>query len=140
MPAEIPPDLQGYLFAGTADQGSIAVYDHTDKITDPPTLTSQATLNSGHAFLVGTQGGFCQGCDFITWGLWGASLDFQNPNSENQGEHQVTVAGWWISGDVVSPNDLPTRGTASYAGNALVVNSNVSEGVPYSASGDMSMS
>jgi FecR protein len=137
---QIPPGLQGLpLFAGIADQGSITVYDQTDKTTDPPTLTSPETLNSGQAFLVGTQGGFCTGCDFLTWGLWGANLDFQNPNSENQ----VRVAGWWISGDITSVDKLAALGgEATYNGHVIgnVANNPSGEGwQTYVATGDLTM-
>ena len=75
---------------------------------------------------------FCQSCDFIRWGAWGARVACNN---------QVPTwptgrRGWWIVGDVV--NKLPREGSASYTGDAI---GNVTNnGKQYVATGDMSMS
>jgi len=82
---------------------------------------------------------FCQNCDFIKWGTWGARLDYQNYNQQNVTED--VHLGWWIAGEVVSPSDMPTKGTATYAGDAIGNVASKSGGVwdQYVATGDMSM-
>jgi hypothetical protein len=78
---------------------------------------------------------FCQSCDFIKWGAWGARVDYTQHGG--QAATADIPLGWWIAGDVVSSSDMPTTGSASYMGDAIgnVINS----GKQYTATGDMSM-
>ncbi|HZP10554.1 hypothetical protein, partial [Methyloceanibacter sp.] len=73
---------------------------------------------------------FCQSCDFIKWGAWGARVAYNNQVAD-------VPLGWWITGKVVSPDDMPTRGSATYAGDAI--GNVVNNGKQYTATGDMNM-
>ena len=78
---------------------------------------------------------FCQSCDYIKWGAWGAqvaSLDHTGHATTSDVE-----LGWWIAGNVVPETEMPKTGSATYLGDAIgnVVNS----GQQYTATGDMRM-
>ena len=81
---------------------------------------------------------FCQTCDFLKWGAWGARVDYVK-NSQ-----QVTKdvpLGWWIAGDVISDSDSDVTKDktkiATYAGDAIGnVNKN---GQLYTATGGLDM-
>jgi hypothetical protein len=82
---------------------------------------------------------FCQDCSFIKWGAWGARMNY-----ENYDEQQVTDdvhLGWWIAGDIVPADDLPTFGEAYYEGDAIGTVSKLKDGSwnQYVATGDMDM-
>ena len=89
-----------------------------------------------------THQAFCQSCDFLKWGAWGARAGFQNTTSGGGDNVNVDVhLGWWVAGNVVG--DLPTGGSASYAGHTIgTVANNIDGGgwVTYVATGDMDMS
>ncbi len=78
---------------------------------------------------------FCQSCDFIKWGAWGARVDYTQHNGQTATAD--IPLGWWIAGNVVPVSDMPTRGTATYVGDAIgnVTNS----GQQYVATGNMNM-
>jgi hypothetical protein len=59
----------------------------------------------------------------------------------NDGQSHINSFGWWIAGDVIDNSDLPTKGTASYAGDAIGNISRLNEGqwLTYVATGDMDM-
>jgi len=125
IPGGLPEGVE--LFAGGATSevsGAITVYDKTILTPTGPQLSDPAQLNFGEAVLVGVSGqgqAFCESCNFLKWGAWLANLDFQT-NQGVSGEtptHQVQVAGWFVSGDLPTIGQLPTRGTATYAGTAL---------------------
>jgi len=86
----------------------------------------------------------CEGCSFVKWGAWLAYLNFQDTgdNSDNyEVTRKVTAFGWWVAGDVVSQDDLPTDGSASYAGRAVawVANNRAGQQAIYPAKGNMDM-
>ncbi|MEM8574146.1 MAG: FecR domain-containing protein [Pseudomonadota bacterium] len=70
---------------------------------------------------------FCQDCDYIKWGAWGTRSSYTNKAGNKVTED--THLGWWITGDVVSPSDMPTRGSASYAGDVVGTVARRNEGV-----------
>jgi hypothetical protein len=77
---------------------------------------------------------FCQSCEFLQWGAWGARVDYAKNNQTVTKDVQL---GWWITGDVVAKNDMPTTGSATYAGDAIgTVSAN---GQKYAATGDLGM-
>ena len=78
---------------------------------------------------------FCQSCEFLQWGAWGARVDYDKNNQQVTKDVQL---GWWITGNVVAKNDMPTRGSATYSGDAIgTVSTN---GQQYAATGDLGMS
>jgi hypothetical protein len=97
-----------------------------------------------------THQAFCQDCAFLKWGAWGARAGFVDPGyTDNETvvpASNVTAdvhLGWWVAGDVVSDSDLPTDGSATYAGHAIgnVANNLNGQGaITYVATGDMGMS
>jgi len=85
-------------------------------------------------------GGLCDNCDFIKFGTWGAELTSQH--GESQQASQAFLGGWWVAGEITQAADLPTEGSASYAGSAVGYATTKSHGTwsaPYVASGDMAM-
>ena len=132
FPEGIPDDIAQQLadlglFVGgatSAVENAIIVYDKTEEGPNGPELTHPAQLNEGQALLVGVSGQgqvFCESCNFLKWGAWLAELDFQNNQgvSDQTPTHQVQVGGWWVSGDLPTIGQLPTTGSATYAGQAL---------------------
>jgi len=79
---------------------------------------------------------FCQNCEFIKWGAWGARVDYQQHNGQTATAD--VPLGWWIAGDVVNKNDMPTSAiSATYRGDAI---GNVETGGnQYTATGKMDM-
>ena len=78
---------------------------------------------------------FCQNCDFLKWGAWGARVDYDKNGQPVTKDVQL---GWWIAGKIPSAGDLPQSGSATYAGDAIGnVNNN---GKQYVATGDLDMS
>lgn len=78
-------------------------------------------------FSGGTSSQICNACDFMTWGWWGR-------NSVGEVNYKVHL-GNWIIGVRPETMDIPTSGSASYAGNA--VGTVVSGGNQYIATGQM---
>ena len=78
---------------------------------------------------------FCQNCDFIKWGTWGARLDYGQAKTED------VHLGWWIGGDVVSDSDMPVRGSAVYNGDVIgnVASKQGAVWDQYVATGDLRM-
>ncbi|MEZ0280614.1 MAG: hypothetical protein ACAH19_04790, partial [Methyloceanibacter sp.] len=74
---------------------------------------------------------FCSQCDFFKWGATGAVVEFSNgPNST---QYVDTVGlGWWVAGDIPTVGQLPTLGSASYAGHTIgtVLQRVSTEGLP----------
>jgi hypothetical protein len=69
----------------------------------------------------------CDACEFMTWGWWGR-------NTSGEVGYRVHL-GNWITGVRPDSIDMPTTGSASYAGNA--VGTVVSGGNQYIAAGQM---
>ena len=65
---------------------------------------------------------FCNDCDFIKWGAWGARVAFDNGDGTTGYVDNVHL-GWWVAGDItplVSLEALAAAGAeATYAGNAI---------------------
>ncbi|MFN4090778.1 MAG: FecR domain-containing protein [Alphaproteobacteria bacterium] len=72
-------------------------------------------------------------CDFLTWGYWAADLPGYGGSSNS--ERELFALGTWVAGVLPGPSDIPTTGTASYAGHA--VGSVVDAGTYRMASGTM---
>jgi hypothetical protein len=137
----------GYLVSGEqlgADGPNGVLFPSVDPVTNNVSMTHQA---------------FCQSCDFLKWGAWGARAGFQNFKKDDNGNvitdskgnaipgDNVNVdvhLGWWVAGDVINDTvgALPISGTASYAGNAIGTVANGLNGaiVTYVATGNMGMS
>ena len=133
----------GLLFAGVADETSIAVYH--DTTGDPPQLDNPAEINPGsQVSLLGVTGAgevLCNDCDFLQWGVWTAHVNFKNDDAANT---NVMATGWWVTGDVINDvvGALPLDGSAFYAGTAVgqVWNDRGGlQGATYAAIGEMHM-
>jgi trimeric autotransporter adhesin len=118
--ADNNPAVQGFIVSADAIQANAILFPGQTVQTESGQQQKQA---------------FCQNCDFIKWGAWGARVDYQQHNGQ-QATADVPL-GWWIAGDVVSSSDMPLEGTATYMGDAIgnVINS----GKQYTATGDMTM-
>ena len=76
-------------------------------------------------------------CDFLEWGYWGAKIETSD-SSLSADRFDTFQIGTWVAGQVTNSADLPTTGTATYAGHAV---GNVVSGTSqYLAAGDFSMS
>lgn len=55
----------------------------------------------------------CEDCSFMKFGTWASDVTF--------GDHTEKMGGWWVASNdqVKSVGDLPTQGSAFYAGNAV---------------------
>jgi len=58
----------------------------------------------------------CQ-CEFAQWGWWGGVVTAQSREGASQTNH--LHMGNWVGGPMVSAADMPTTGSASYAGHAV---------------------
>ncbi len=58
----------------------------------------------------------CQ-CEFAQWGWWGGVVTAQSREGVAQTNH--LHMGNWVAGPMVSAADMPTTGSASYAGHAV---------------------
>ncbi|WP_141701052.1 hypothetical protein [Methyloceanibacter methanicus] len=96
------PDTTGYLISADA-MGANKVLFAGQTVQTPNGLVQKQA--------------FCQDCDYIKWGAWGMRSNYTNHNGEQVTED--THLGWWITGNVVSASDMPTRGTAHYAGDVV---------------------
>ncbi len=74
---------------------------------------------------------FCSQCDFFKWGATGAVVHFSNGEGSTQYEDIIGL-GWWIAGDIPTSGQLPTFGSASYAGHTIgtVLQRVSTEGLP----------
>jgi hypothetical protein len=89
---------------------------------------------------------FCEGCEFLKWGAWGARVEFSNGNNSSQFVDNIHL-GWWVAGDLADESDIDTlaalNATATYDGHVLGdVASNLNDAgwKTYVAAGDLSMS
>ena len=67
-------------------------------------------------------------CDFLTWGYWAADVPGAS-SSETPGQRDLVALGTWVAGKLPTAADIPTTGTASYAGHAVGSDGNVSGNV-----------
>ena len=114
------------LFLGLASHAlspnSIKVFEDTTFF--PPELANPTTVNSGIAGLVGIRGAgeeLCKSCDFLSWGAWLADVNYDDNWGEDEqvNARNMSVAGWWVTGNVSTVGQLPTQGTAFYKGNTF---------------------
>jgi len=56
--------------------------------------------------------------DYSTWGFWAMSAVDVSPNAGSQ--NASVHLGTWVGGEVVAQNEIPTSGTASMSGAAVV--------------------
>lgn len=76
-------------------------------------------------------------CDFLEWGYWGSKVETSD-SSFAADRFDTFQIGTWVAGQVTNSADLPSTGTATYAGHAV---GNVINGTSqYLAAGDFSMS
>ena len=62
----------------------------------------------------------CNDCDFMRWGAFAAEVSFKDTRDDGRPvQRDVTVFGWWVSGDVPAVGELPFQGNADYWGNAV---------------------
>ena len=157
-------DNQHYAAIETPTQTTIQSGDGNNTLIGQPTgyLVSGDQLGVTKFFpetfgqpIAGNAPAFCDSCEFLKWGAWGARAGFQNSNTGSNGNvipgNNVTVdvhLGWWVAGDVVSQGDLDalqtqptTNSTASYSGHAIGTVANGLNGpiVTYVATGNMGM-
>ncbi len=65
----------------------------------------------------------CTTCDFMDWGWWGTDLGVESdgtlgqPSGARRADH--VHLGTWVAGDITNRADLPTFGSATYAGTAM---------------------
>ncbi|MET4698718.1 hypothetical protein ABIE65_001740 [Constrictibacter sp. MBR-5] len=57
-------------------------------------------------------------CSFLTWGYWAADVPGAS-SSETPGQRDLVALGTWVAGKLPTAADIPTTGTASYAGHAV---------------------
>ncbi len=106
------------------------------------TIHANEVLFPGQTVQVGDQlvqkRAFCQTCDFMKWGTWGALVTYKT--SQVQRTDNVHM-GWWIAGDITSSSDMPRDGSATYAGDAIGNVAVRTDGgwQKYVATGDMDM-
>ena len=68
---------------------------------------------------------FCNNCEFLKWGAWGARAEFGNSNPSEFVDNIHT--GWWVAGDLASAGNpgadldklAATNASASYTGHAI---------------------
>ncbi len=56
-------------------------------------------------------------CEFVQWGWWGGAI--AATNASNVAQTHALHMGTWVAGPVVSQSEMPTTGSASYAGHAV---------------------
>ncbi|MBD8894327.1 FecR domain-containing protein [Roseibium litorale] len=80
-------------------------------------------------------------CAFLEWGYWGASVQLNGSDAQanlTNGERYDNMhLGTWVAGNATQSADLPSTGTATYAGHA--VGSVVNNGAQYLAAGNFGM-
>ncbi len=65
----------------------------------------------------------CTTCDFMDWGWWGSEPNVESdgtlgqPSGARRADH--VHLGTWVAGDITNRVDLPTFGSATYAGTAM---------------------
>ena len=57
-------------------------------------------------------------CSFLTWGYWAADVP-GTLSSDTPGQRDLVALGTWVAGKLPTAADIPTTGSASYAGHAV---------------------
>lgn len=96
--------------------------DQGSNLTGEPDSNASSYLVSGRAAPVpGYQ--HCKSCTFMDWGWWGTRVGIDNDGTITADgvskRRDYVHLGTWVAGDITNLSDLPTSGTASYAGTAL---------------------
>lgn len=83
-------------------------------------------------------------CAFLEWGYWGVGLSVDGSDSDDlpDGVQNVNVhLGTWVAGNILSESELPSTGTASYAGHAVgnVISGSGNRAAQYLAAGNFEM-
>ncbi|WP_298822695.1 FecR domain-containing protein [uncultured Roseibium sp.] len=77
-------------------------------------------------------------CDFLEWGYWGSKMEASDTSLAGGDRFDTFHMGTWVAGDVTNSIDLPTSGSATFAGHAV---GSVADGTrQYLAAGDFNMS
>ncbi len=62
----------------------------------------------------------CTDCDFLKWGIYVASVGFEDAQDGGEPiDRNVGIIGWWVAGDIPPVGQLPITGTATYNGGAI---------------------
>jgi trimeric autotransporter adhesin len=77
----------------------------------------------------------CQ-CQFVQWGWWGATIGGVTDGNVQRVDR--VHMGNWVAGPLITTSDMPTTGSASYAGHA--VGSVLNAGARYQAAGTFAAS
>ncbi|MEM8574145.1 MAG: FecR domain-containing protein [Pseudomonadota bacterium] len=76
-----------------------------------------ATIISGDASR--STGLLCSSCSFMEFGNFNTTYSYTDPDDPYGGSVTESISnGWWVAGGVTTFKDLPTTGTANYAGTA----------------------
>jgi hypothetical protein len=76
-----------------------------------PDVTHTSPPNGG-GFTSLPNAPLCEDCDFLRYGTWASDVTY--------GQNTDKMGGWWVAtNEPISPSDMPTQGTASYAGMAV---------------------
>jgi hypothetical protein len=69
---------------------------------------------------------FCDNCEFLKWGAWGARVNFGNPTASDPKATRYADnlhLGWWVAGDLSSNADIDalaaTGASATYTGHVI---------------------
>lgn len=118
-------------FAAVESSTAVTITDSTRSISADSTQLYMVSSGLASALPNGVQA--CQ-CEFAQWGWWGGVVTAQSRDGATQTNH--LHMGNWVAGPVVSTADMPTTGSASYAGHA--VGTVVNNTARYTAAGNFS--
>ena len=80
-------------------------------------MVSADAINANQVLFPGrAEKAFCNGCNYIKWGAWGARV---TSDARGQTRTDNIHLGWWIAGDKARADQVPTSGTATYRGDAI---------------------
>ena len=77
-------------------------------------------------------------CAFLEWGYWGTRTKYKNSNFSGGERNDYVHLGTWVAGNITDSANLPTSGSATYAGHA--VGNVVNGSAQYLAAGNFNMS
>ena len=67
-------------------------------------------------------------CEFLSWGYWSADARRETTIEDRNNDREATHIASWVAGEIPDAVDIPTTGTASYAGHIV---GNVKNGANY---------
>ena len=59
----------------------------------------------------------CNNAEYSTWGAWAVGSPDISPNAGDQ--NAAVHLGFWVAGDMLDQNEIPTSGSASMSGKAV---------------------